>query len=376
MHPQNSVDLLPCEGLDILPVPSTNINVSQEEFQPTLSSLKESNPLQGNQHPNNSWECKICKKLLKVASPQSHLMHYHDMTYAEYQKSHLAFDNRYPSSKQIWLEGETERIRAGDHPSYITMVMEAITAIKANPNKRNGASRHAIVNYLKDNYSVGMNAKLIYKNVDRTLVEYVRKGVLAYAHQNNSLEIVDDNIIQRTNMKRWEISQLLDKGVPQAQVARALDCSIDSVRYVFARKKEGKVFALPRHNSDNSKAEVSPLPATNNQANCMPSTPPNQILKNESSNPGNHPPYITMVKEAITAIRAQIKWNRNGASRQAIVNYIADNYNVGSNTKLINSRVKQALRNYVEKGVLAYTSDNSKGACGSFKVVTVSPTTT
>eukprot|EP00794_Sanderia_malayensis_P008824 gene8824-9769_t len=43
---------------------------------------------------------------------------------------------------------------ASPHPKYIDMIVAAITTLK----DRTGSSRQAIVKYVKENYSVGMNA--------------------------------------------------------------------------------------------------------------------------------------------------------------------------------------------------------------------------
>merc|ERR1712037_441142 len=63
--------------------------------------------------------------------------------------------------------------------------------------------------------------------------------------------------------------------------------------------------------------------------------------------PAAHPTYITMVSAAITALK-----ERNGSSRQAVLKYIMANYKLGNDQKPVNSRLKVALRNGTQKGVL------------------------
>ena len=71
-----------------------------------------------------TWECKICKKRLKFAPPQSHVLHYHKMTYAKYIRDFVKQDT------DRTFRGETEPV-PHQHPSYIDMVKEAITAVRA-----------------------------------------------------------------------------------------------------------------------------------------------------------------------------------------------------------------------------------------------------
>merc|ERR1711934_179101 len=78
--------------------------------------------------------------------------------------------------------------------------------------------------------------------------------------------------------------------------------------------------------------------------------------------PAAHPTYIQMVSAAITALK-----ERNGSSRQAVLKYIMANYKLGNDQKPVNSRLKIALRNGTEKGVLSNVG-KSTGASGSFKL--------
>ena len=78
--------------------------------------------------------------------------------------------------------------------------------------------------------------------------------------------------------------------------------------------------------------------------------------------PAAHPTYITMVSAAITALK-----ERNGSSRQAVLKYIMANYKLGNDQKPVNSRLKVALRNGTQKGVLKNVG-KATGASGSFKL--------
>merc|ERR1712088_252455 len=78
--------------------------------------------------------------------------------------------------------------------------------------------------------------------------------------------------------------------------------------------------------------------------------------------PAAHPTYIQMVSAAITALK-----ERNGSSRQAVLKYIMANYKLGNDQKPVNSRLKVALRNGTQKGVLKNVG-KATGASGSFKL--------
>jgi histone H1/5 len=63
--------------------------------------------------------------------------------------------------------------------------------------------------------------------------------------------------------------------------------------------------------------------------------------------PAAHPDFSEMIHAAIAALN-----KHNGSSRQAIVKYIMANYKVGTDQKTIDSSVKYALKNSIEKGLL------------------------
>ena len=77
--------------------------------------------------------------------------------------------------------------------------------------------------------------------------------------------------------------------------------------------------------------------------------------------PANHPKYSDMIKAALTALK-----ERGGSSRQAILKYIAKNYNVGHDEKVINQHLKMSLRAGVKNGALKQSKGS--GASGSFRL--------
>ena len=74
-----------------------------------------------------------------------------------------------------------------------------------------------------------------------------------------------------------------------------------------------------------------------------------------------HPKYREMITSAICTLN-----DRKGSSRQAILKYIVAHYNVGSETKKINSWVKMALRAGIKTG--AFKQVRGTGASGSFRL--------
>ncbi|KAK2148667.1 hypothetical protein LSH36_487g00044 [Paralvinella palmiformis] len=68
-----------------------------------------------------------------------------------------------------------------------------------------------------------------------------------------------------------------------------------------------------------------------------------------------------MIKAALTALK-----ERGGSSRQAILKYIAKNYNVGHDEKVINQHLKMSLRAGVKNGSLKQSKGS--GASGSFRL--------
>nr|ACB70304.1 histone 1 [Ornithodoros coriaceus] len=81
----------------------------------------------------------------------------------------------------------------------------------------------------------------------------------------------------------------------------------------------------------------------------------------KAKKPANHPKYTDMVKNAIVALK-----ERGGSSRQAIHKYIMANYDVGKDTKVVNTHLKQALKRSVQTGVLKRSKGT--GASGSFRL--------
>jgi len=67
--------------------------------------------------------------------------------------------------------------------------------------------------------------------------------------------------------------------------------------------------------------------------------------------PSAHPPYLEMAISAIQALK-----ERNGSSRQAILKYVMATFNVGSDAKVVNVHLKQALK----RGVTTEALKNTK----------------
>ena len=84
--------------------------------------------------------------------------------------------------------------------------------------------------------------------------------------------------------------------------------------------------------------------------------------KPEFDQTSTHPPYIAMVKKAIAN---NLNHSRKGTSRQTIVKYIIDNYNVDLDR--VNTFVKSTLRRYSANGVLLRLGKGD-GANGTFKL--------
>ncbi|XP_041347143.1 histone H1-delta-like [Gigantopelta aegis] len=88
-------------------------------------------------------------------------------------------------------------------------------------------------------------------------------------------------------------------------------------------------------------------------------TPKKKVSKPKK--PADHPSYSSMVKDAVTALK-----ERGGSSRQALLKYVMANYKVGDNPKAINARLKTALKNGVQSGILKQAKGT--GAAGSFRL--------
>ena len=75
----------------------------------------------------------------------------------------------------------------------------------------------------------------------------------------------------------------------------------------------------------------------------------------------SHPKYAVMVAAGVGALK-----ERSGSSRQAILKYIISNYSVGKDERIINRKLKVALRAGVRDGDLKQTKGT--GASGSFRL--------
>ena len=96
-------------------------------------------------------------------------------------------------------------------------------------------------------------------------------------------------------------------------------------------------------------------------ANAGKTTPKKKAAAAKAKKPANHPKYSAMIKAALTALK-----ERGGSSRQAILKYIAKNYNVGHDEKVINQHLKMSLRAGVKNGSLKQSKGT--GASGSFRL--------
>ncbi|XP_068740949.1 histone H1-delta-like [Montipora capricornis] len=84
---------------------------------------------------------------------------------------------------------------------------------------------------------------------------------------------------------------------------------------------------------------------------------PKKKVAPKPKKPADHPPYLDMIKAAISALK-----ERGGSSRQAIEKYIKSNYKVGE----VGSHLKMALKRGAASGKLLHTK--GVGASGSFKL--------
>ena len=75
----------------------------------------------------------------------------------------------------------------------------------------------------------------------------------------------------------------------------------------------------------------------------------------------SHPKYAVMVAAGVGALK-----ERSGSSRQAILKYIISNYSVGKDERIINRKLKVALRAGVRDGDLKQAKGT--GASGSFRL--------
>ncbi|VDL77619.1 unnamed protein product [Nippostrongylus brasiliensis] len=87
-----------------------------------------------------------------------------------------------------------------------------------------------------------------------------------------------------------------------------------------------------------------------------------QILQKKNPIPSpSHPTYLTMIKGAVLALNES-----KGASKPAILKYLAQHYQLGENLPKINNHLCTALRKALRDGNIEQTKGH--GASGSFKV--------
>ena len=98
-------------------------------------------------------------------------------------------------------------------------------------------------------------------------------------------------------------------------------------------------------------------------ATAAPAAPAKSPKKKASKpkKPSSHPKYSEMIAKALAALK-----ERGGSSRQAILKYIAKNFSVGKDERVINQHLKMALRAGVKNGSLKQSKGT--GASGSFKL--------
>ncbi|KAH7943173.1 histone H1-delta [Rhipicephalus sanguineus] len=106
-----------------------------------------------------------------------------------------------------------------------------------------------------------------------------------------------------------------------------------------------------------SEAEAKPAVATPKAKGRKPSAGGAKKAKK----PVNHPKYTEMVKKSIEALK-----ERGGSSRQAIHKYIMSHFDVGKDTKVVNTHLKLALKRAVQSGLLKRSKGT--GASGSFRL--------
>ncbi|KAL3198736.1 hypothetical protein MRX96_044301 [Rhipicephalus microplus] len=81
----------------------------------------------------------------------------------------------------------------------------------------------------------------------------------------------------------------------------------------------------------------------------------------KAKKPANHPKYTEMVKKSVEALK-----ERGGSSRQAIHKYIMSHFDVGKDSKVVNTHLKLALKRAVQTGLLKHSKGT--GAAGSFRL--------
>ncbi|KAK6034991.1 linker histone H1 and H5 family protein [Cooperia oncophora] len=88
-----------------------------------------------------------------------------------------------------------------------------------------------------------------------------------------------------------------------------------------------------------------------------------KVLDKKNPIPGpNHPSYLTMIKGAVLALNES-----KGASKPAILKYLAQHYQLGENLPKINSHLCMALRKALKEGNIEQVT-SGHGASGSFKM--------
>ncbi|KAI1718185.1 linker histone h1 and h5 family domain-containing protein [Ditylenchus destructor] len=112
--------------------------------------------------------------------------------------------------------------------------------------------------------------------------------------------------------------------------------------------------------SKNASSTVASTPATSAASKKTGNTK-SAGPKAQNASVASHPTYADMVKKALTDLD-----DRKGTSRAAILKYVVQKFQVGSNMAMISTHLKQALKRGVATGALKQTKGT--GASGSFRL--------
>ncbi|KAI1718223.1 linker histone h1 and h5 family domain-containing protein [Ditylenchus destructor] len=110
----------------------------------------------------------------------------------------------------------------------------------------------------------------------------------------------------------------------------------------------------------NVSSTVASAPATS-AASKKTGNPKSAGSKAQNASVASHPTYADMIKKALTDLD-----DRKGTSRAAILKYVVQKFQVGSNMAMISAHLKQALKRGVATGALKQTKGT--GASGSFRL--------
>lgn len=149
------------------------------------------------------------------------------------------------------------------------------------------------------------------------------------------------------------------------EAMEVVEAAAEKPKKVPAKKAAAKKAAAPKKAAAAKKAVAAQKPAAVADAKkpraakaaaapaAAPAAPAPKPAKKESKPAASHshPPYLDMAVAAIEALK-----ERNGSSRQAILKYIMATFDVGTDPKVPNMHLKQALK----RGVVGETLKNTK----------------